>query len=382
MLLTWMLAAALGQAGPAWKNLPLAAPEGDRAHTGAHVVTDRSDRAWTRPPFRYDPGVASGRKLAKVVVLVYNPVLRSKGGVRLIEWLKGTDPEEASRILADVVREASWGYVNYEIVDIIQVDGYPRKADGSRYDEASYLAARESKDWQPSPASYRSMFEENGLVDRFRNEGITELWVWGADGFHIDEFAGFIPNRYARFGPTDNPWLYRPYDIPEQLGRTTWVMGFNVEVGVDNALHSYGHRIESMAALAVADGVWDTRARRDPWNILTTVELDHPGRPSHVGNVHVPPNGQGGYDYANPRRVPSFAWDWWRYPDLHGEPRPISPAAWGGNQFGYQKWFMERLPKGPGHTQYGYNNWWVYVANTDEDLPEWTPTEPSEFRAP
>ena len=59
-----------------------------------------------------------------------------------------------------------------------------------------------------------------------------------------------------------------------------------------------------------------------------------------------------------------------RYPDLRGAPRGVSSADWGGTQFGYQKWILERLPKGPGHTEFGYDNWWVYVANVDEDLPD------------
>jgi hypothetical protein len=366
----------------AWRALPEVAPIGNRVHTGAHVVRDRAGTTWSRPPVAYNEKAATGRKRAKVIVLIYDPVLESEGGRRLIASIDGTDPELASRILADVVREASWGYINYEIVDVIRVDGYPAKIDGFRYDDASYLEARRTQNWQPAQASYRKMFEENGLVERFKAEGITELWVWGADGFHIDEFAGFIPNRYARFGPTDNPWLYRPYDIPEELGRTTWVMGFNVQVATDNALHSYNHRVESMAALALADGVWDTKRRRDPWNVFSFLEMDHPGASSMVGNCHAPPNAERGYDYDNPRRVDSWAWLWARYPDLRGTPSPITPEAWGRTQFGYQKWLMERIPKFPGATKYGYNNWWLYVANTDEDLPEVPAIEVETFRLP
>jgi hypothetical protein len=381
-LAAFLLAQAVAPDAPAWRSLPQVEPVGERAHTGSYVVEDVDRAGWAKPPFRDDEHAATGRKVAKVLVLVYNPVLEAEGGRRLIEWLKGTDPEEASRILVDVVRQASWGYINYEIVDIIEVDGYPAKVDGFRYDDASYLEARRTQRWQPSTISYRRLFEENDLVERCRREGITEVWLWGADGFHFDEFAGFIPNRYARFGPTDNPWLYRPYDIPEELGRTTWVMGFNVEVGPDNMIHSYTHRVESMAALALAGGVWDTGRRRDPWNVFSFLELDHPGRPSQVGNCHVPPNGKQGYDYANPRKVPSWADLWWKYPDLRGEPRAVSSAAWGGTQFGYQKWILEHVPKTPGHTEFGYNNWWLYIANTDEELTDLQPPDPSRLRLP
>ncbi|MBK9120027.1 MAG: hypothetical protein IPM18_10580 [Phycisphaerales bacterium] len=355
---------------PSWQALHEVAPEGRVANTGAYIVRNREQMEWERPPFQYHERVATGRKHAKVVVLIYNPILESEGGKSLIEHLNANDPREYSYILANVIREASWGYINYDIVDIIEVDNYPKKVDGFRYTDETFMEVRRTQQWQPATSSYRLMFEENGLLERFQQEGITELWVWGASGMHFDEFAGFIPNRYARFGPTDNPWLYRPYDIPPELGRTTWVMGFNYEVGADNMIHSYVHRIESQALLAVSDGIWDTHGRRDPWNVFSWLEMDHVGTPSHVGNCHVPPNGQSGYDYNNKRRTLSWADNWTRYPDVRGAPRLVSADEWGNNQFGYMKWICERVPKFPGSTEYGYNNWWVYIANTDEDLPE------------
>ncbi len=365
-----------------WRSLPIAPPIGERTHTGAFTTKTPESSGWTRPAFVPNEKASTGRKQAKVIVLIYNPILEAEGGRSLIETLHATDPEEASRILVDVIREASWGYINYEIVDVLTIDGYPVKVDGFRYDDASYLDVRKSKKWQPATISYRKVFEENGLIERCRKEGITELWLWGADGMHFDEFAGYIPNRYARFGPTDNPWLYRPYDIPEELGRTTWVMGFNYEVGPDNMIHSYTHRVESMAALALADGVWSPSRKRDPWNVFSFLEMDHPGQPSQVGNCHVPPNGKAGYDYNNARRVLSWADRWSRYPDLRGKPYPVSSAAWGHTQFGYQKWILEHIPKFPGHTEFGYNNWWLYIANTDEELPDLPAPGRSEFRVP
>lgn len=369
-------------AAQTWRDLPLRKPDGVASNTGAHIIGAKQKTDWVRPAFRYDAAVAQGRKHAKVVVVIYNPVLEKEGGKRLIEHVKGNDPRHYSRILVDVIRQASWGYVNYEIVDFIEVDGFTKKVDGFRYDDDSFLAARKKQEWQPANTSYRAVFEENGLVERFRKEGITELWLWGASGMHFDEFAFYVPNRYARYGPTDNPWLYRPYDIPEELGRTTWVMGFNYEVGADNMVHSYTHRVESMAALAFSDGIWDPASRRDPWNVFSWLEMDHPGSPSMVGNCHVPPNGQQGYDYGNARVVASWCDVWVNYPDLRGQPRGVGKEDWGGTQFGYQKWILERLPKGPGHTEFGYDNWWVYVANVDEDLPEWRGPSTKTFTLP
>src|SRR5262245_15100680 len=147
-------------------------------------------------------------------------------------------------------------------------------------------------------------------------------------------------------------------------------------------IHSYTHRVESMAALQFGEGIWDHKTRRDAWNVFSWLEMDHKGTFSQVGNCHVPPNGQDGYDYNNPRRVPCFADAWARYPDLRGEARPVSSDEWGNSQFGYQKWILEHVPKFPGATSEGVGNWWVYIANTDEDLPDYQPPDPSRLVLP
>ncbi len=369
-------------AAPAWRSLPVVEPQGERAHTGSFTVKDPLAAGWKKPPFVYNEKAAAGRKLARVAVVIYDPVLEKEGGKTLIEHLKANDPVEYSHILANVIREVSWGHINYEIAEVIRVDGFPEKVDGFRYTDDSFLDVRKTEKWQPATTSYRKLFEENRLLERFQKGDLHEMWFWGAGGMHVDEFAGFIPNRYARFAPTDNPWFYRPYDIPPEIGRTVWVMGFNYEVGPDNMVHSFTHRVESMAALACADGVWDTHARRDPWNVFSFIELDHAGSPSQVGNCHVPPNGKDGYDYNNARRVLSWADGWANYPDIRGAARLVSSAEWGNNHFGFQKWILERVPKFSGHTRYGYNNWWVYIANTDEELPEWKGNAAAEFLIP
>lgn len=373
---------ALASARPTWKSLPIVEPEGQRAHTGSHIVPDPTQTRWQRPRFVYNGCAATGRKESKVIVIIYDPVLHSRGGVRLTEYLNANCPVQYSRILANVIRDASWGYINYNIVDIITVDGFTKKVDGFRYDEHTFLAAREKQEWQPAITSYRSVIEENNLMERIQREKIREIWLWGSSGMHWDEFAMRIPNRYARFAPTDNPWFYRPYDIPEEIGHTFWVMGFNYEVGADNMVHSYVHRIESMAALAYGQGIWDTHARRDPWNVFSWLEMDHPGTPSMVGNCHVPPNGQSGYDYNNRRRVLSWADNWSRFPDLRGEPREVSSEEWHFNHHGYMAWILGRIPKFPGYTEHGYNNWWVHIANTDEDLPDYRMQDLTRFRLP
>src|SRR6266511_2524384 len=132
-----------GEDPPPWKSLPVVEPQGEKQHTGSYTMKDPSG-GLSGPPFVYRERAATGRKRARVVVVIYNPVLESEGGKRLIEYLKANDPVEYSRILANVIREASWGYLNYEIADFITVDAFPEKVDGFRYTGATFLEARKA----------------------------------------------------------------------------------------------------------------------------------------------------------------------------------------------------------------------------------------------
>ncbi len=358
---------------PDWKSLPVVKPEGVQEENIKCYTLDPGKSAWKQPVFTYNQDIAVKPVRSKVIVLVYNPVLKTKGNVSLIDYLKAHNPREYSDTLADVVRRASKGYINYKIVDYIEVNGFSEKVDGYVYTEERFLNDRKIRDYRkPDRSDYRKIFEKNNLINRCRDENISEICLWGAGGMGWDELAMYIPNRYARFAPTKNPWFYRPYEIPPEIGHTIWVMGFNYEVGTDNMIHAYNHRIESISALVYGHGEWEKElAGRDPYNTFTMLNLDHPGKPSQVGNVHVPPNGKSGYDYKPKDEVETYAHAWQtHYPDMKNVGhKPFRSSEFGNNQRGYQEWWMFHIPSGPGYTKWGYNNWWVYIGNTDEDLP-------------
>src|SRR5690242_7906353 len=193
----------------------------------------------------------------KVIVLNYDPILRGKGGIRLSQFMKWGDAHTMTADIVTHLREASGGFANYRVVQVIDVDGFPQKRDGFKYDEKSFLEmwADRNKAHQPDSVSYAAIFEEFGLVDRIKKEGIQEVWLWGAPYFGWDEYAMKIPGDLLYY-PTDNPWFYRPYDIPE-CGKTVWVMGWNYERGEAEAIHSFGHRVEGILSLTVGKGIWD-----------------------------------------------------------------------------------------------------------------------------
>lgn len=304
----------------------------------------------------------------RVIVLDYDPALTTKGNVRLTLHQHWQDPEMLTKQLVRSLKEASGGFAHYQVVDFLHVNEYPQKRDGFTYSETSFLAlwADKARAHQPDAISYAALFRRHHLLDRIRREQIREVWLWGAPYFGADEYAVKIPGDRVYY-PSDNPWFYRPYDIPD-CGQTIWVMGFSYERGEAEALHSFGHRVEGILALTIGRGVWDHRKNpNNPWTRFTRLDKDFPGS-SQVGNVHFPPNGKSDYDYDRKDFVTSGADDWLKYPKLTGETRRLNCEAWGGPDYhcNYMKWWLRHLPRADGTTGGTDNNWWQYVVNYDD----------------
>jgi len=305
-------------------------------------------------------------RVIRLLVLNYDPVLTNHGGTTLRRHLKWNDPRPMTTNLIRHIRESSSGFARYELVEWIDVNAYPQKRDGFRYDEASFLAMWKDKKTahQPDSVSYAAIFKEQNLVERVQRDNIQDIWIWGAPYFGTDEYAMKIPGDLT-FYPTDNPWFYRPYDIPD-CGRTVWVMGFNYEVGEDNALHSFGHRCEGILSLTVGRGVWEGEAgATNVWSRFTR-QADKFPEDAQCGNVHGGPNAKRGYDYGQTNVVLSGADDWLGYPQLTGVKKPVSADTWGKpHHLNFMRWWLGHLPRNSGTTEGCYNNWWRYIVDYD-----------------
>lgn len=318
----------------------------------------------------------TNRCVVRVIVVNYDPTLRQHGNVPLSRFMKWNDPHRMTTNLIRHLREASGGFADYRLVDFIDVDAFPQKRDGFRYDEQSYLAMWKDrkKAHQPDSVSYAAIFRELNLIQRVQKEDIRDIWVWCAPYFGTDEYAMKIP-RDQVFYPTDNVWFYRPYDIPD-CGRTVWVMGFNYEVGEDNALHSFGHRCEGILSLTVGRGIWHGEAgATNAWSRFTRQAQEFPDD-AHVGNVHGGPNARRGYDYGQTNAVLSAADDWFNYPHLAGEKKLVNCDTWGKpHHLNFMKWWLNHLPRNAGTTAGCYNNWWRYIVDYDEAVKTLPPPD-------
>lgn len=146
------------------------------------------------------------------------------------------------------------------------------------------------------------------------------------------------------------------------------IMGFNYERGVDAMLHSNCHRTE--ATMAKAYNGWDVAVLNTAWARFAA-NFKQSNGVAAVGTCHYPPNAEEDYDYDNPRIVMSSADDWFNYPNLTGQTKPLNRDAWGGPgyEYNYMKWWYNHLPRKDGTDADGkLLNWWKYILQFDETI--------------
>ena len=306
-------------------------------------------------------------KTINVIVINFDPVLKTRNNLKLHQYMKWSDPWKLTDRMVEDARVTSHGYVDYRVVEKIEHDGFTTFRNGFTYTEETFLHMweKDRKIANKSMTSFQWLFEKFDLAARIRAMEVSEVWLWGAPYMQWDELHWKIPGDRIPY-QTENPWFYRPYDIPD-VGRTIWIMGWNYERGEGEMLESYSHRIESVLSLTVGRGVWDPKRIRDnAWNQFSRVDKDWPGE-SEVGTVHYAPNSMSDYDWGNTNLVWTFADDWLTYPDLPRKKKLLNAKTGGWDGIvNHHLWWMTRLPHAAGVTEGFYNNWWQYIVNYDE----------------
>jgi hypothetical protein len=288
----------------------------------------------------------------KVLNLIYDPIIEAEGGKRLHEVCKWRDPAALTTQYVADVKECSGGYAQYDVVETRVLDEYPRKKDGFRYTDESFLQCfRAGKGWhQPDAIDYYAIIDQFDLVRRVNRKEIDEVWVFGMpySGLYESTMAGkgaYFCNSAPLTGVDTN--------------RIFVIMGFNHERGVGEMLEDIGHRTESI--MRHVYGSWDPDESH-MWNRFTLYEKVAPGKAA-CGNVHFAPNSTKDYEWGNKTPVWSTADDWLNYPKLTGKGRMMTAADWGNGDIRlHHKWWLSRLPKAPGKGPDGKQaNWWKYV---------------------
>lgn len=288
----------------------------------------------------------------KVSLIIHNPHIPMMDGRKLGDVFGWNDPVALAQAYAQDLHEVSHGYITYDIVEVIEVDGFPTKIDGFTYGaDAYYTMWRDrTRPHDPDWADYNRILQAFQIIPKINHGIIDEVWL------HAFPQAGYYESRMVGPGAF---WCNAPgIDTPEAHRRFV-VMGFNFERGVGEMLESFGHRVESIMAHTYRHH----RGDANMWSRYIQYDKTHPGR-AQVGNVHFAPNSDRDYDWGNKRPVPSAADDWWHYPFLTGEQRIMDCRDWGNGDIRlHHRWWLERIPHVAGVQDGIVNNWWTYIIN-------------------
>lgn len=286
----------------------------------------------------------------RVLCIIHNPVIPSQNGRKLAEALRWQNPDRlAQQYIADV-QQASHGYAQYQMVERIEVDGFPVKADGFKYTAEAYIRCWQVRGgWhQPDGVDYGRILSEFDIISRINENRIDEVWLFGFP------YAGYYESIMVGPGAV---WCNAPPLENRQARRRFVIMGFNYERGVGEMLENLGHRAESIMQHVYRG----QRGQANLWERFTRYDKTHPGQ-AECGNVHFAPNSVRDYDWGNPRSVPSRCDTWLRFPDLSGTSRSVNCREWGnGDIRQHHLWWLRHLPHVGGATNGISHNWWQYI---------------------
>ncbi|MDQ2690743.1 MAG: hypothetical protein M3Y68_01780 [Chloroflexota bacterium] len=302
--------------------------------------------------FSDQPDAPPQMTVVKTLVIVYDPVMEPAGGKKLSEYLRWNRVEDLARgFMSDIV-ESSGGVARYQVVERIDVDGFPPKVDGFQYTPQSYLdvirGAARPRD--PAEVSYYAILDRFDILKRVAAGEIDEVWVFSFPhaGFYESIMGG--PGAFWCNAP--------PLRNTEASSRRFIIMGFSFERGVGEMLENMGHRAESIMEKTFEK----QRGEDNLWKRFIRYQRTAPGMAA-LGNIHFAPNSQKDYDWNNPDPVLSECDDWlYNFPDFKGVVRTVTAAEWGsGDIREHHKWWFRHIPRIAGHRNGIAHNWWQYI---------------------
>ena len=289
----------------------------------------------------------------RVSLIIHNPRVPSAGNEHLDKVLRWNDTGRLIEGYISDLRECSGGYLNYEIVETITVDKFPRKADGFTYTADGFVKAwNERKGFHdPDLVDYDALLEEFEMVRKVNENLVDEFWLFAFP------YAGYYESIMG--GPGAFWCNAPPLTQTAHAKKRFIIMGFNYQRGVGEMLEAFGHRAESIMKYTFR------RERGDDnlWERFIRHEFKNPGQ-AEVGWMHYAPNSERDYDWGNKRKVLSRWRTWRNFPNLAGEAETVDCHDWGDGDIRlHHKWWFELLPKIGGSANGIAYNWWQYIVD-------------------
>jgi len=268
--------------------------------------------------------------------------------------MKWNNVEDLAKGFMSDILLVSNGLVRYKIVERLEVDGFPIKVDGFKYDAQTYLniVRGASRPHMPHEADYYAILKQFNILQRVAKEEIDEVWIFNFPhaGFHGSIMGG--PGGF---------WCNAPHlKNTDAAKRRFIIMSFSYERGISEMLENMGYRAESIMEKTFEK----TSPDENLWERFIRRERTHPGQAA-LGTIRFAPNSERDYDWNNPTPVSSECDDWlYNFPDFADAVREVTAAEWGnGDAHKHHIWWLKHLPKTKGRINGVHNNWWQYIAN-------------------
>jgi len=219
----------------------------------------------------------------------------------------------------------------------------------------------------PTYPDYYGIMQSSNICSYVDGQGVREVWLFAYQGPSkpgtTQPYLGIEESKMS--GPHgDISNSYEWNDMP--VCKNTYVVyTFNYGRGTGEAMHSWGHQIESELR-AVDSNLFGLF--QGPAHPQTTNQT---GR---CGSVHNPPNASSEYDWSNITPWPTDCLDW--NPNSLGTLTKLSCQTWGCNyvsdndnsQLNWQIWMWQHLPGTNNIKTYSgkqLRNWWDIHGNFD-----------------
>ena len=308
-----------------------------------------------------------------VMIINFDPIFDVDGQeVKMHDLLEAwNDPYELADSFANAMSEVSYGNVNYNIAETIELNEFPANKEGKAYTTEEYyktfVDACNATDgrywdyegWEDSGFSfdYDRYFSQFDVYEKVNSGEIDEVWFFGGPVTGVTLFETMMAGK-------DAFWVNGSPLVKEDC-RNFIAYGFNYERGLGEMLEDAGHRTESiMNNIFGAPDYTKDYSEYNDWEKFTAYDLVSKGN-AGVGNVHFAPNSKSDYDWGNTEYVESYCDNWDNYPDISGDSKTVNCSEWGdGDMEKHHRWWFEHLPHADGVNKEtgNYNNWWKYFS--------------------
>jgi len=187
-----------------------------------------------------DPVEPPQQTVLKTLVIVYDPVVDKAPGKKLSQYMKWNKVEDLAKGYMSDILQVSGSLVRHQIVQRIDVDDFPAKVDGYKYDAQTYLnvVRGATPNYMPQEADYHAIIDRFNILQRVAKDEIDEVWIFNFPhaGFYESIMGG--PGAFWCNAP--------PLKHTDVSKRRFVIMGFSYERGVGEMLENMGHRAESI----------------------------------------------------------------------------------------------------------------------------------------